>query len=494
MSAATKERKVARRRAGAHHNAVALLLALIAALTLALGGMILLFGVNTWKMNVELVGEPEVVLEYGTKYEEAGASARLTGTRVLEKGFSVKPLRIGTVNESKLGTYKLTYWAQVLGWGGTVHRTVTIQDTTAPVITLKEDPTHYTIAGQPYQEEGYRAEDNYDGDLTDQVTITEKDGVRTYTVTDSSGNQASVQRVLVYKDPLAPELKLKGEESLTMLAGDAYEEPGWTATDNADGDLSDQVKVKGAVNTYRAGTYTLTYSVKDSNGNKASAKRTVTVEPKPQPEVVEPEGKVIYLTFDDGPGPYTEQLLDVLARYGAKATFFTCNTPYADLMVREVEEGHTVAIHSATHDYSEIYSGVDNYFKDLYKQQNVIYEKTGVRTTILRFPGGSSNESSMMYKTGIMTELTQAVTEQGLQYFDWNVLSGDAGETKDTDKIVENVIKGVQRHDVSVVLQHDIHKFSVDAVERIIVWGLDHGYKFLALQSNSPICHQDVLN
>jgi peptidoglycan/xylan/chitin deacetylase (PgdA/CDA1 family) len=95
-----------------------------------------------------------------------------------------------------------------------------------------------------------------------------------------------------------------------------------------------------------------------------------------------------------------------------------------------------------------------------------------------------------------MTKLTQAVTDQGYQYYDWNVLSGDAGETKDTDKIVKNVIDGLKRHKdgYSIVLQHDIHGFSVAAVERIIVWGLDHGYTFLPLTSTSPTAHQELMN
>jgi peptidoglycan/xylan/chitin deacetylase (PgdA/CDA1 family) len=155
-----------------------------------------------------------------------------------------------------------------------------------------------------------------------------------------------------------------------------------------------------------------------------------------------------------------------------------------------------VAIHSYTHEYKDIYTSEEDFFKDFYAQQDLIYKYTGQRPTMLRFPGGSSNEGSKKYCEGIMTQLTQSVTDQGLQYSDWNVLSGDAGETQDTDEIVQNVIDGLKRHKdgYSIVLQHDIHGYSVAAVERIIVWGLDHGYTFLPLTNTSPTAHQELMN
>ena len=112
----------------------------------------------------------------------------------------------------------------------------------------------------------------------------------------------------------------------------------------------------------------------------------------------------------------------------------------------------------------------------------------------MRFPGGSSNSISRRYSPGIMTTLTQAVQDAGFQYFDWNVSSGDAGETTKTDEVYDFVISGVQQHRVSIVLQHDIHYYSVAAVEKILRWGNRNGYKFLPLRENSPGFHQDLLN
>lgn len=469
-------------------------LTLALALALTLAAILFLLVGNQWRLDMNLNGEAEQVLELGETYQEEGAVARFHGGILFQNGWNVKVLRTGKVDTSKIGRYPLVYWGRSLGWTTTLKRTVVVQDTTAPVITLVQDPDHYTLPGHPYQEEGYSAVDNYDGDLTDRVDIRQHDGIVTYSVSDSSGNTTIVHRTIYYDDPIAPELSLKGGDTVTINAGEAYEEPGWTAVDSADGDLSDSVQVDGAVNSYAAGTYTLTYSVKDKHGNEASAQRTVEVKAAEQAQTVVPDGKVIYLTFDDGPGAYTEELLDILDKYNVKVTFFTCTTAFPELLAREAESGHTVAIHSASHEYETIYKSEKNYFKDLYAQQDLIYEKTGIRSMLLRFPGGSSNEMSKKYCKGIMTKLTKEVEDQGFQYFDWNVLSGDAGETKDPDQIVKNVIAGVKQHDYSVVLQHDIHHFSVQAVERIIQWGLDNGYTFLPLTSDSPTVHHDVMN
>ena len=126
-----------------------------------------------------------------------------------------------------------------------------------------------------------------------------------------------------------------------------------------DGDLTDKVSVDGSVNTYSADTYTLTYKVQDNYGNEATATRTVTVEPVRQADTGNPSGKIVYLTFDDGPGEYTSKLLDILSKYNVKATFFTVGSGHPDLLKAEADAGHSIGIHSATHDYSKIYASED---------------------------------------------------------------------------------------------------------------------------------------
>ena len=465
----------------------------VALVLLVTASAAVLFLVNRFSVVITMRGEPEITVEYGDGYTDPGADACLVGTMFLKSGYEVDVTEENNVDPQTVGTYTVSYYAECLWYSQRVERTVHVVDTKPPVIDLVSSPDTFTIPGEAYQEEGYSAEDNYDGDLTSQVKREEKDGFVTYQVQDSSGNQTTVRREIVYFDPIPPELTLAGEEKIVLSAGYSYSEPGYTATDNCDGDLTEQVTVSGSVNIYQAGTYYLEYSVEDSYGNTATATRTVTVLPIRQPETVTPTGKVIYLTFDDGPCSNTGRLLDILNQYNVKATFFVVNNGYYDTLRRIAQEGHSLAIHTATHNYSQIYASEEAYFDDLNTMRSIIQEETGVDTTLLRFPGGSSNTVSSFNK-GIMTRLTKAVTDMGYQYFDWNVDSNDAGGASSADEVFRNVVNGIGGKNTSVVLQHDIKGFSVDAVEKIIVWGIANGYTFLPLDASSPTCHHGVNN
>ena len=444
-------------------------------------------------IRLELLGEREMTVRYGSWFEDPGAEAVFTGGRLFKEE---KPLQVETesfVDLTKLGTYQIHYRAKYWIWEAEAVRTVRIVDKTRPRILLFGDPGTYFLPGETYREEGFIARDNYDGDLTGQVQVRYSHNQVTYSVTDSSGNRTEVVRNIVCYDPSHPQIMLEGDREITLMAGEQFTEPGYRAVDETDGDLTDRVRVTSTVDQYHAGTYTVTYSVKDRYGNAASASRIIKVEGFEQPEIVIPDGRVIYLTFDDGPGPYTKELLAVLKKYNVKATFFVVNTKYIGLVKDIVEDGHSVGIHSATHNYKSIYASEEAYFKDLYQMQEIIEEIAGVRTTLVRFPGGSSNSVSKFNK-GIMTRLTQSLNDLGFQYFDWNVVSGDAGETKITEEVVEFIKEGVRKQDVSIVLQHDIKEYSVDAVEEIILWGLENGYRFLPLDPSSPNAHHDVRN
>ena len=207
-------------------------------------------------------------------------------------------------------------------------------------------------------------------------------------------------------------------------------------------------------------------------------------------------GKTVYLTFDDGPGIYTEDLLKILAHHKVKVTFFTTGFFKKNLNCLELEAkaGHTVAVHTYTHDYAKIYKNEKAYWDDFEQMEKTIEEHTGQRTSLFRFPGGSSNGISRKYKEGIMTDLVKQADEKGLTYFDWNVLSGDAGNTKDSDQICKNIVNGCKRHTHSVVLCHDIHDYTVNAMDKTIAKLLKQGYVLLPLDETSPTCHQHVNN
>ena len=166
-------------------------------------------------------------------------------------------------------------------------------------------------------------------------------------------------------------------------------------------------------------------------------------------------GRKVYLTFDDGPSSNTGKILDILAEYDVKATFFVVGKPderYQPLYKRIVEEGHTLAMHSYSHKYDEIYQSKESFVADLTKLQEFLYETTGVWCRYCRFPGGSSNTVSRVD----MHELIAYLEEQDMSYFDWNIACGDASAAYiSPEAIVRNSTANLSEFDEAIILLHD---------------------------------------
>ena len=293
-----------------------------------------------------------------------------------------------------------------------------------------------------------------------------------------------------------PVITLINGETIQVEADFYFTDPGYFADDYLGNNLTSRIEISGEVVPYKVGTYDITYSVTDDDGRSTTVVRHVEVVPVKMPEIVMPPEKTVYLTFDDGPCGNTAQLLDVLKKHNAKATFFVVGSMgRKDLIKRAYEEGHTVGVHTYTHEYKKIYKSEQAFFDDFLKTQEVIKEQTGSYAQIFRFPGGSANTASRVNK-GIMTRLTKIMEDMGYRYFDWNVSSGDASGKPYTSTDVKNrVVSGLKKHtDFAIVLQHDIHLQSVKAVDAILTWGEEHGYTFLALDLTSPVLHSQVQN
>ena len=163
----------------------------------------------------------------------------------------------------------------------------------------------------------------------------------------------------------------------------------------------------------------------------------------------------VYLTFDDGPSKNTDRILDILKKYNVKATFFVLGKEdevSKQALRRIVEEGHTLAMHSYTHKYDEIYASKEAFAEDVTKLRDFLRETTGVDCNIYRFPGGSSNTISDID----IHEFIDFLDEQNITYFDWNVSSGDAVRNPLTaDEIWQNCVLSVVRRQRSVILFHD---------------------------------------
>lgn len=223
----------------------------------------------------------------------------------------------------------------------------------------------------------------------------------------------------------------------------------------------------------------------------------VTEKPTPTPTgipVSTGKGKDLYLTFDDGPSPkFTLPLLDVLDRYQVKATFFVCGTNQPQLIKEIHDRGHVVGIHSVTHNYRQIYANEKAFFDDLYTMQEFIYECTGERTMLLRFPGGSSNTVSN-FNPGIMSRLAKQVEEEGFRYFDWNVSTEDSS-TDDINVMTDNVERYSKAQPHIILLHHpENEQSSLEAVEALILWGIKNECKFKVLGPDAPKMHHKIAN
>lgn len=433
------------------------------------------------------------------KEPKLGIHAVANGT-YREESIELEPVVTGEIDYRKVGQYTISVKADCRRAHKTEEFVITVYDDVAPVITLKQTEGFYTLPGREYEEEGFTASDNYDGDLTDDVVRTVADGKIIYEVTDSNGNSTKVERTVFYDDPIPPRIVLKGLPEMTVERRTTFTDPGALAEDNCDGDISERISVSGTVDTTQNGDYELSYKVSDAFGNVSELCRVVhVVDPvKRIGAEEEAKGKVIYLTFDDGPSQYTEQLLDVLDKYNVKATFFVVKTGIKncdEIIKREYDSGHSVGIHCYVHDYKKIYSSENAYREDFNKMADYVESITGERPVLFRFPGGSSNAVSKKYCKGLMTTLTKKMPAEGYYYFDWNVMSGDSeAQAISTEQVYKNVINGVSGRNVSVVLQHDIKGFSVKAVEDIIVWGLENGYTFMPLDETSYGAHHGLNN
>lgn len=202
--------------------------------------------------------------------------------------------------------------------------------------------------------------------------------------------------------------------------------------------------------------------------------------------------KNVYLTFDDGPSIYTEEILDILKENQIKATFFVVGKTddYSISMYKRiVQEGHTLGMHSFSHRYHEIYQSTDNFMSDLDKLSVLLQEVTGEKPRLFRFPGGSSNEIS---KDNI-ADLIRYLNEMDITYYDWNVINGDAtGEDYTIDELVNHVMKGVEGKNTSVVLMHDAaNKLeTVESLQQLIESLVELDYNILPIDENTkPIQH-----
>lgn len=202
--------------------------------------------------------------------------------------------------------------------------------------------------------------------------------------------------------------------------------------------------------------------------------------------------KVAYLTFDDGVSKYTNEILDILARYNVKATFFPNWKGNSDEKYKRIyDEGHAIGNHTYSHEYADVYTSRDGFISEVTRLNEKIRQATGYTPVIFRFPGGSNNTVHRNYNKDIMQQAINALSDLGMQYYDWNVNSGDADSSKGASKetILSNVLARTTM-DRAVILMHDTNTkgTTVAALPEIIEGLISKGYSFgTLLDPDAPV-------
>lgn len=218
--------------------------------------------------------------------------------------------------------------------------------------------------------------------------------------------------------------------------------------------------------------------------NKQSDQANNAGEQPLSPGTVEENGKIAYLTFDDGPSPQiTPKILEVLKQHDLKATFFLIGEmaeQYPELVRQIQKEGHLICNHTYSHKYKAIYACPDSFMAEITKAEEVLETilEEELKTNILRFPGGSFGKKLLPFRERVIAE--------GYQNIDWNVLNGDAEALHvPVDKLISRLKETLKNRDNAVILMHDSNtkKTTAEALPEIIDYLQTEGYSFKTLEN-----------
>ena len=331
---------------------------------------------------------------------------------------------------------------------------------------------------------------------------------------DNADKQAV--RTVEVIDGKAPDLRLKGDAQLKLFIGDQYEEPGYSAYDNCDGDISDRVHTDSRVDFNQAGTYEIIYTVSDSHGNETSLSRSVQILENPLNVKLEynhdlfdntsfewwfdksqaharntaaksadwlktygayyigPDEKVIYLTFDEGGNDitYIKQIADVLNEYEVKATFFLTRNyirDEADFVRDLVKHGHVIGNHSWHHyDMTTLANAqqVDAFVEELTQEEKTYLEVVGEpMPKIFRFPRGGCSERAM-----------KMVCDLGYRTYFWSHAYYDYGSDVSEEEALKTMMD--HYHNGAIYLLHPSNKGNWEALDDFIREMKRLGYRF----------------
>lgn len=399
------------------------------------------------------------------------------------------------VNKDVLGKYDIKYTLDKDEY----ILTVNVVDTKAPEFDIQDLHSEVGVNVQPEEfvknikdqtKTTVRYKESYSFDKAGEQKIT-------IIVSDEANNETEKEALLTLVDDKEKPI-LEGVKDIKASIGTKINYlSGIIAKDNLDPNPKVEVD-SSQVDNKKIGNYQIVYIVTDRCGNKNKYKQKVNiVKDKVIVKVPQSKEKIVYLTFDDGPSENTKKILDILDRYDAKATFFVTGNgkKYNHLIKEAHDKGHTIALHTYSHNYKKVYSSLKAYFDDLNKVGNMVKNIIGYVPKYIRFPGGSSNTISRKYCKGIMSKLVVEVQKRGYQFYDWN---GDTTDASGNNVAVSKLIKNatVYKSKNIMILAHDTKAKSttVDALPKIIEYYKKKGYKFKGIDDSTFTPHHGVNN
>lgn len=391
------------------------------------------------------------------------------------------------VNVNKIGEYSVIYKfhdsKEVVK--------VNIVDTTAPEFDVKSkkvalnqivDPSHLVHNIKDATKTSVRFKKEYRFDKLGEKEVE--------VIVEDEANNRTIKKVKVevVKDETAPEIIASNTSILVGTKTDLKSLV--TLKDDFDSEPTVTIE-EGEFNVDKIGSYHVKFIAKDASGNQSEKTITIQVIDK-----TSKNEKVVYLTFDDGPSKYTPEVLKILEKYNCKATFFITgmNASYRKYIKVAHDQGHTIGLHTYSHNYSKVYASVDAYFKDLEKIGQLAKEYIGFVPKYIRFPGGGSNTISARYTKGIMTKLTKMVEEKGYKYYDWNAENGDGYSKMSQSEMLKRATTSSANQ--IMILMHDANgkQNTVDILPKVIEHYQKRGYTFKAIDDSSIVPHQRVNN
>ena len=200
--------------------------------------------------------------------------------------------------------------------------------------------------------------------------------------------------------------------------------------------------------------------------------------------------KIAYLTFDDGPYYSTDKVLNILKKYNIKATFFTIgldkdicfdnkNYSCAETYKKIVDGGHTIANHTYSHlIFRGLYNNSESFMNQVIKQEELIKDRTGVTTNILRFPGGSNTAKSLCRND--IDKIMKSLQDRHYGWVDWTAQDGDGGYLPSYEKAWSNFTNSINEN-IEVILFHDYSNITISMLPKAIEYLEERDYIILPL-------------